>query len=61
MLKLERIQRISTKIVPVLEDLIDERLKEMNLKKLKERREMEDLITIHKLMKNSEETNLIYF
>ena len=39
-LKLERIQRIATKMVPDLDDLIyEERLKEMQLTKLKERRE----------------------
>ena len=38
-LKLERIQRIATKIVPELENLpYEERLKEMHLTKLKERK-----------------------
>ena len=42
-LKLERIQRIATKIVPALEDLLyEERLKEMHLATLKERRERGD-------------------
>ena len=57
MLKLERIQRIATKMVPELEDLpYKERLKEMHLTTLKERREKGDLITIFKLMNNLEET-----
>ena len=39
-LKLERIQRIATKMVPELEDITyEERLKEMHLTTLKERRE----------------------
>ena len=60
-LKLERIQRMTTKMVPELEDLTyDERLKEIYLTPLKERREREDLIRIYKLMNNLEETkNLI--
>ena len=58
MLKLERIQRIATKMVPELEDLTyEERLKEMHLTTLKERRERGDLITIYKLMNNLEETD----
>ena len=49
MLKLERIQRITTKIVPDLQDLTyEERLKEMHLKTLKERRQRGCLITIYK-------------
>ena len=57
-LKLERIQRIATKVVPELEDLpYDERLKEMHLATLEERREKGDLITIYKLMNNLEETD----
>ena len=52
MLKLERIHRITTKMVLDLEDLTyEERLKEMELTTLKER----DLITIHKSMNNLEE------
>ena len=40
-LKFERIQRIATKMVPDLEDLTyEERLKEMHLTTLKERREL---------------------
>ena len=56
-LKFERIQRIATKMVPELEDLTyEERLKEMHLTTLKERRrERGDLITIYKLMNNLEE------
>ena len=57
-LKLERIQRIATKMVPELEDLpYEEKLKEMQLTTLKERRERRDLITIYKLMNNLEETD----
>ena len=57
-LKLERIQKIATKMVPELEDLpYEERLKEMHLTALKERRERGDLITIYKFMNNLEETD----
>ena len=43
-------------MVPELEDLTyEERLKEMHLTTLKERRENGDLITIYKLMNNLEE------
>ena len=57
-LKLETIQRIATKMVPELEDLTyEERLKDIHRTTLKERRERGDLITIHKLMKNLEETD----
>ena len=56
MLKLERIQRIATKVVPELEELsYVERLKEMHLRTLKERRERGKLITIYELMNNLEE------
>ena len=49
MLKLERIQRITTKIVPDLEDLTyEERLKEMHITTQKERRERANLITMNK-------------
>ena len=45
-------------MVPESEDLTyEERLKEMHLTTLKERRERGDLITIYKLMNNPEETN----
>ena len=56
-MKLERIQRIATKMVLDLEDLTyKERLKEMHLTTLKER-ERGDLITIYKLMNSLEETD----
>ena len=59
-LKLERIQRIVTKIVPDLEDLTyEERLKELHLKTLKERREKGDLIAMYDLMNNLEAKYLI--
>ena len=45
-------------MVPELEDLTyEERLKEMHLATLKERREIGDLIAIHKLINNLEETD----
>merc|ERR1712035_247280 len=54
--KLERIQRIATKMVAELKELTyEERLKEMKLPTLEERRERGDLITIYKLMNNLEE------
>ena len=57
-LKLETIQRIATKMVSEFKDLTyDERLKEMHLTTLKERRDICDLITIYKLMNNLEETD----
>ena len=57
-LKLERIQRIATKMLPDLEDLTyEERLKEMHLTTLKEKRERGDWITIYKLMNNLEKTD----
>ena len=56
-LKLERIQRIATNMVPDLEHLTyEERLKEMHLTTLKERRERGDLIIIYKLMNDLEGT-----
>ena len=58
MTKLERMQRITTKMVPDLEDLTyEERLREMQLTTLRQRRERGDLITIYKLMNNLEETD----
>ena len=58
-LKLERVQRIATKMVPELKDpTYEERLKEMHLTTLKERRERGDLITIYKLMNNLEEKHI---
>ena len=57
-LKLGRIQRIATKMVPELENLTYEaRLKEIHWTTLKERRERGDLITIYKLMNNLEDTD----
>ena len=58
-LKLERIQRIATKMVPELKDLTyEENLKEMLVNILKERRERRDLITIYELMNNLEEADI---
>ena len=57
-LKLERIQRITTKMVPELEELTyEERLKEMHLATLKEKRARGDLIIIYKLMNSLKETD----
>ena len=59
LLKLERIQRIVNKME--LEDLTyEERLKEMHLTTLKEKREKGDLIIIYKLMSNLEKTDKNY-
>ncbi len=45
--KLERIQRIATKLVPELQDFqYDEKLREMKLMTLEERRERGDLTAI---------------
>ena len=55
-LKLERIQRITTKIVPELKNLTyEEKIKEMQLT-FRVRRERGDLIVIYKLVNNLEET-----
>ena len=60
MLKLEKIQRIATKMMPELDYLLyEERLKEMHLTTLKKRREG-DLITIYKLMNKLKETDRKY-
>ena len=60
-LKLERIQQIATKTVLELEDLTyEERLKEMHLTTLKERKERGDLITVCKLMNYLEKTDRKY-
>ena len=56
--KLERIQRMATKMVPELEELTyEERLREINLPTLEERRERGDLITIFKLYNKMEEAD----
>ena len=47
--KLERIQRVATKMVPELRELTyEDRLKEMGLPTLQDRRERGDLITLYK-------------
>ena len=56
-LKLKRIQRIATTMVPDLEDNVWGKKKEMHLTTLKQRRERGDLTTIYKLVNNLEETN----
>ena len=56
-LKLERIQRITTKIVPELKNLTyEEKIKEMQLT-FRVRRERGDLIVIYKLVNNLETLN----
>ncbi len=56
--KLERIQRIATKMVPELRDLsYKDRLKEMQLTTLQERRERGDLITVYKLINELEKVD----
>ena len=56
--KLERIQRMATKMVPELEELsYEERLKEIKLPTLEQRRERGDLMTIFKLITKMEETD----
>ena len=53
--KLERIQRIATKMVPELKDLeYEERLKEIELPTLQDRRKRGDLITMYKIVNNME-------
>ena len=54
-MKLERIQRAATKMVPELKDLTYEgRLKEMELPTLQVRRERGDLITMYKIVNQIE-------
>ena len=56
--KLERIQRVATKMVTELKDLsYEERLEEMGLPTLQERRERGDLITMFKLVNNMEKVD----
>ena len=56
-LKLERVRRIANNMVPKLKDLTyNERLKELQLKTLEEKRERGDLITIYNLMNILKET-----
>ncbi|XP_050692945.1 uncharacterized protein LOC126983856 [Eriocheir sinensis] len=56
--KLERIQRMATKMVPELEGLTyEERLKEMDLPTLEQRRERGDLIQIYRLLSKMEEVD----
>ena len=51
MRKIERIQRTATKMVPELRDLTyEERLTEMGLLTLQDRRERGDLITLYKII-----------
>ena len=53
--KLERIQRIATKMVPELKELTyEDRLKEMGLTTLQVRRERGDLITLYKVVNGME-------
>ena len=57
--KLERVQRAATRMVPELSNLeYEERLEEMNLPKLEERRERGDLIMLYKLMNEIEEVDM---
>ncbi len=56
--KLERIQRMVTKLVPELELLqYQDRLREINLPTLEQRRAMADLIQIYKFCNKMEETD----
>ena len=53
--KLERIQKIATKMVPEISTLpYEERLKEMNLPTLEDRRERGDLIMLFKMINGME-------
>ena len=51
MRKLQRIQRVATKMVPKLRELTyEDRLKEMGLPMLQDRREREDIITLYMIV-----------
>ena len=53
--KLERIQRATTKLIPTLANLTyEQRLAELELLTLEQRREQGDLITIYRIMKGKE-------
>ena len=53
--KLERIQRVATKMVPELSELTyEDRFKEMGLPTLQDRRERGDLITLYKMVNGIE-------
>ena len=53
--KLERIQRVATKMVPELSELTyEDRLREMGLPTLQDRRERGDLITLYKILNGIE-------
>ena len=57
--KLERIQRIATKMVPDLRDLAyEDRLKKMELPTLQSRRERGDLIMMYKIISGKEKIDL---
>ena len=57
--KLERIQRMATKMVPELEErTCKERLEEKNLPTLEERREKDDLIAVYKLLNGMDKTDM---
>ena len=56
-LKLKRIRRVATKMVPELKDLTCEIKRNVTLHSKKEEKEQPNLITIYTLMKNLEETD----
>ena len=57
--KLERIQRIATKMVPDLKDLTyEDRLKELELLTLQNRRERGDLVMMYKIISGKEKLDL---